>query len=157
MKHVLMLAMLALVGLCLSGCGTEEPPTEEPPTVDISAAEPSSEPTTVLEVGDTVVIRRQGYGKAFMLVNGFPVEEDQIYFDFDQVYYFLTPYSQNALDDRLKVIVLDNRIPTTIDGYKSFVTGDKIEVIIKHRFMYKRRELVFVDVVRNLTRPEVVY
>lgn len=47
MKHVLMLAMLAFVGICLLGCATEELPT-----VDMSVTEPD-EPPTFLEVGDT--------------------------------------------------------------------------------------------------------
>lgn len=42
--------------------------------------------------------------------------------------------------------------------------GDKLEVIVKHRFEYTRdthrkirryTEMLFVDIVRNLTRPHV--
>ncbi|MDE0317681.1 MAG: hypothetical protein OXM61_22615 [Candidatus Poribacteria bacterium] len=45
-------------------------------------------------------------------------------------------------------------------------SGDKIEVVIKHRFIYKDQtnltetkemEMIFVDVLRNLTRPHIVF
>ena len=153
---------------------------------DVTAPAPEGEiPTTVIELNNDwayiKAIQPAVPKKVFVMIDGMLTEIDVVFKE--RIYYLLImrappfPIDNLPIDpdvNRIEINLLDNHIlfPDEIQPWWEdhddipIMPTDKLEVIVRHRFKYTREphqrnprytEMLFVDIVRNLRRPNVKF
>ena len=136
-------------------------------------------PTIVIEVANIRGTKPGILNKMFVIIDDRLTEIDVVFQE--RIYYLIgirtidNVWLENP--SRVKINVLDNHIVdpephfeeiagVLVNVNRPIQINDKLEVVVRHRFKYKRdddgrennfHEMIFVDVVRNLTRPDIKF
>ena len=181
-KEVWIRVILCVVTLIFAiGCAESENPIEPiEDNEDVGGHAPEGElPTIVIDVVNIRTTKPGILKKMFVIIDDRLREIDVVFQE--RIYYLIGVHTIDNVwlenPSRVKINVLDNHIVYPEPHFEEIAgvlvnvntpiqINDKLEVVVRHRFKYKRdddgrennfHEMIFVDVVRNLTRPDVKF